>query len=71
MAHQPTHARKRPQQPSKATVFTLVKLRIPTGPWRILKSRAVLEGRSATQLAIDLLEEAAAVTPAPVIHRRH
>ena len=71
MAHSPNHARKRSQQPSKGTLFTLVKLRVPAGPWRIIKSRAALEGVSATRMAIDLLEEAAAVTPAPVARRRH
>ena len=70
MPHSPDHRNKRPQQPSKTKAFVLVKLRVPDPSWRIIKSRAALEGLSATVLAVHLLEEAAAVTPAVVLRRR-
>jgi len=56
--------RGRPQQPGKHprrkdVVTVLVKLHVPDGTWRVIKSQAALAGKTAGAHAVSVLADAA------------
>ena len=56
------HARAQqpPRHPRRATETVLVKLHVPDGTWRVIKSRAALAGQTAGAYAVGILATTAA-----------